>query len=357
MNGLGQLTRLETLAFLRSKSALFWTFAYPVVLLILLNALFGQAAARLAVEVDDRSAGGAQFVLQTLEARVEQIDGFELDFETVAADAPVGSGAVRVTFKQGFSENGGDLLIGYRPPITPETGSAISMITETVEHLNRVSVMPDPTLRVGFEQRDAAITPGSNGAHYLITGLAALTIITTALFGFTGVLIQMRHAGALKPFQIMPVTKRDYIVAFSASRAIVLLVFSILFILVANLVYQAGIRLDPVTVGLAILVSGVGIFAFLGMGLALAAFITKPATGQNIPVIFLSDLFIPISAMPDWLQTLVSWSPIYFFVNLLRGILEGGALGAEERATLAILFALGAGTFWIAMRAFKWRTA
>ncbi|MEL7129890.1 MAG: ABC transporter permease [Pseudomonadota bacterium] len=363
MTHLMHLTRLESLAFLRSKSALFWTFAYPVVLLVLLNALFSQSATKLNVEIDDLSRGQASIVKDALIERVSFIEGLEFAFDDVDNEAPIRGGTVRLTFDETFSEAGGNVTIGFKPPVSAETGSTIAMVSEALEYMNRTAVTADPNWTLAYDVTEGAATGGQASTRFLITGLAALTIITTALFGFTGVIIQLRDAGALRPFQIMPVKRRDYILAFSASRGVILLVFSLIFIIGANLIYRAGIDLSLGTLALALVTSAAGIFAFLGIGLAIAAFITKPATGQavintlNLPVIFLSDLFIPVSAMPEWIQSIVSVSPIYAFVNLLRNIFDGRSFGAADVQTLVMLFALGTLAFWIAMSSFKWRPA
>lgn len=364
MKSLWHLTRLETLSFLRSKTALFWTFAYPVVLLVLLHALFGQPTSRLTVEIDDRSPSMAStLVTDILEERLAYIDGIEMAFVKTDGKAPVGNGVIRITFPQEATREGAGVIINFKPPVSPEVGSAISMISESVEYLNRKSIISDPPWTLSYAVTDTSEDSGNNGARFLITGLAALTIITTALFGFTGVLIQLRHGGALRPFQVMPVKRLEYILAFSASRALVLLVFSLCFIYLADLVYDSGMDLSLKVLGLTALASAIGIFAFLGMGLVMAAFITSPTTGQavintlNMPVIFLSDLFIPIKSMPEWLQEVVSFSPIYAFVNLLRSILGGEALSGDELQTLLILFVLGIVAFGLAMKSFKWRVS
>jgi ABC-2 type transport system permease protein len=244
MNGWLELTRMETRGYFRSKAALFWTFAYPVLLLVLMAAIFSRS---------DRG--------------------------------------------------------------------------------------------------------------YLITGMAALTIISTALFGFTGVLIDLRARGALIPLQLMPMDRVAFLTGFASSRLIVLVLFTLLFTVVGNVVYDAKLLVTLPTLTTFSLLAAAGSLAFLGLGLILAALVSKTVTAQalinilNLPIIFLSDLFIPVRLMPDWIQTCVQWSPVYLFVTALRQSLTDGAGLYELAGTILILLTLAVIGFGLAGLLFRWRAS
>lgn len=194
---------------------------------------------------------------------------------------------------------------------------------------------------------------------YLITGMAALTVISTALFGFTGVLIDLRARGSLIPLQLMPIGRLQYLTAFAASRLAVLTVFVIVFVLITNWFYQAGLVMTPATLSTFVALVAIGSSAFLAVGLLIAAFVAQPTIAQalinivNLPIIFLSDLFIPVSSLPKWLGDVVVWSPINGFVAGLRQVLtlDGYSIGS----TVLGLCVLGLVSFLIAVRAFLWR--
>lgn len=206
-----------------------------------------------------------------------------------------------------------------------------------------------------------ALFAGTSKA-YLITGMAALTVISTALFGFTGVLIELRARGSLIPLQLMPIGRMQYLTAFAASRLAILTVFAVVFVLAADQIYQAGLVVTPTTLATFTGLTALGAIAFLGVGLVIAAFVTQPTVAQalinivNLPIIFLSDLFIPVSSLPGWLQQLVSWSPINGFVSGLRQVLDAGGQPASATAwTASGLAVLGAAGFATAAGAFCWR--
>jgi ABC-2 type transport system permease protein len=196
---------------------------------------------------------------------------------------------------------------------------------------------------------------------YLITGMAALTVISTALFGFTSVLIELRARGALLPLQLMPIGRMAFLTAFAASRVAILLVFALAFVLVANMAYGAGLTASPQNIAALAAMILAGSLAFLGAGLVIAAVVTKPATAQalvniiNLPIIFLSDLFIPLSVMPGWIQAVAAWSPITLFVGALRTVMQGDVLPASVAPTLAMLTIMALASFAIAATRFRWR--
>lgn len=195
---------------------------------------------------------------------------------------------------------------------------------------------------------------------YLITGMAALTVISTALFGFTGVLIDLRARGALLPLQLMPISRMQFLTAFAASRIVILLGFSVIFVIIANHVYGAGLSLALLDLGALAGLVLAGSLAFLGLGLVIAAFVSRTATAQalinvaNLPIIFLSDLFIPIAIMPLWIQAIAPWSPINSFVDALRRATEP-ADAQFALPVFAMLCTLAIAGFTLASLRFRWR--
>jgi ABC-type polysaccharide/polyol phosphate export permease len=73
--------------------------------------------------------------------------------------------------------------------------------------------------------------PGSSLSYidYLVSGLSAMTVISTALFGFAVALVDLRARSRLKLFQVMPFSKRTFFMGFTASRVLILGLFCILF--------------------------------------------------------------------------------------------------------------------------------
>ena len=197
--------------------------------------------------------------------------------------------------------------------------------------------------------------------YFLIVGLAALTVVSTALFGFSSVLVEMRSTGSFKMLQIFPIRRFEFLMAFTLSRVLLLTTYCLLFIYILAVAYglQLPIRIQTVlSVATMILL---GSIAFMAVGLIIAGTITKPATAAaiinliNVPVIFLSDLFIPVSVMPETVRAVATLSPVYMFVNDLRSITTGADSLIDHWDTLTYLLVLSVICLSVAVSVFKWR--
>lgn len=172
-------------------------------------------------------------------------------------------------------------------------------------------------------------------ARYFISGLAALNVISVILFGFTGQLIEMRASGALRMFYVLPMKKSSFIGGYILSRVTLTLGFSLIFIAAGYIALNVPMQLNMSFFFKLILCLLIGTAMSVAFGLMLALLIDRTTTGSaviniiNIPIMFLSDFFIPMSLMPKFVQDGAHFSPFYHFVTSLRSILNEGATALE----------------------------
>ncbi|HEX2251964.1 MAG TPA: ABC transporter permease [Thermoanaerobaculia bacterium] len=172
---------------------------------------------------------------------------------------------------------------------------------------------------------------GTPMAVYLLATYGAFGVIGAALFGF-GVNVAMeRGQGWMLLKRATPMPPGAY---FAAKTAVALL-FSMLiviglFTLGATL---GGVRLPTDTwIGLALsLVAGAVPFCAFGLALGyLAGPNSAPAVINllYLPMAFASGLWLPVEALPGWMQQIAPWLPAYYLAQL--GL---GALGLPVRVS------------------------
>ncbi|MBI4862760.1 MAG: ABC transporter permease [Candidatus Riflebacteria bacterium] len=103
------------------------------------------------------------------------------------------------------------------------------------------------------------------------------------------------------------------------------------------------------------------VFCFTASGLGLLVSTVSNNLSETVlltllmlfPILFLSGSWVPIEAMPGWMQFLVLFSPLKYYLDLGLGIfLKGSSLLFMWREFLSLL-ALGVGIFWFG--AFRFR--
>ena len=55
---------------------------------------------------------------------------------------------------------------------------------------------------------------------------------------------------------------------------------------------------------------------------------------------YLTPIFYPVSALPDWVKTIISFNPLYHFISSMRTIVLDRAVPSGENIVLCIFFAL-----------------
>ncbi|MFH0804955.1 MAG: ABC transporter permease, partial [Patescibacteria group bacterium] len=137
-----------------------------------------------------------------------------------------------------------------------------------------------------------------------------------------------REKGVLKRLMATPMKPYQFVSAQVIVRLTVALVQTALLIGIGVLAYHANV------VGsypLIFLIAVLGGIMFLGLGFTISGFAKTveavPAIANLIvfPMLFLSGVFFPTTAMPDWLQSVVNYLPLTHFANALRDVMANGA--------------------------------
>ncbi len=363
-----KLAWVETRAYLRDPIAVFWTFLYPTILLVVMMALFGTPgiqAPSLETDIVAKDGQHAQLT-QLLERRASLFDGVTLDYRVIDADEPSPRGRVRVELPVDFRpsrDNPQAITLRLEGEPDANSGSVISMMSAVIADLNLELAGKDASVVLHYEiGSDTEASPAYPRSTYYVIGLTVLTIVSTALFGFTGPLIALRAEGGLKLFQAMPIRRIAFMLGYATCRVLVLLVFAFFYMYLGMWAYGADRSMSSGSWPLLMFLVALSSAAFLCLGMAIAGLVTKINTANalinlvNLPIMFLSDLFIPISLMPDAIESLARYSPVYFLADSMRQAATGTAGLLEIWPTIFYLIALAAIGTVIAACTFRWNT-
>jgi len=211
-----------------------------------------------------------------------------------------------------------------------------------------------------FGGGDAPSGPMMSYVDYLITGLVVMTMISTALFSVMVVLVEQRESGHLRNYEAMPFDHSAFFAGYVASRLLVLVLFIAIYTMVLSHAIPTGMGIGfGRLLGFLIYIFA-GAAVMVGLGLLIAAATVRTATANaianmvNIPLIFLSDLFLPAVILPPTMQAIVLHSPLYFYVNGARGLYAGSVTLLQATPTILLMLLAGAAMIWVATRRFRW---
>ncbi len=178
----------------------------------------------------------------------------------------------------------------------------------------------------------------SNYLPLLIPGIVAQTVLTSCMA--TGV--QLREdldKGVFDRFKSLPIAR-------IAPLAGPMLADAVRYLIASTLTFATGIALGYRPGGGVLGVGGAILLAiFAGWSLAwiFAWFGTIARSAQGVqgismlvlfPLTFLSNAFVPVNTLPDWLETFVNVNPVSHLVSAARALANQGAVTSEVGWTL-----------------------
>ena len=166
--------------------------------------------------------------------------------------------------------------------------------------------------------------------------LAAILIALSAVLSLITIIAIYREGGILKRLRATPLRSQTILIA----HVIVKLLFTALTLLAMLLAgrryYPANIDAPFLSFGLALLFST---FSIISIGFLIASVVPTARFAQPVgtlilyPMLGVSGLFLPITALPPPAQVIARIVPLTYVVSLLRGIWRGEGWAAHLRAT------------------------
>ncbi len=166
-----------------------------------------------------------------------------------------------------------------------------------------------------------------------------------------------REAGILRRFKVAPISPAPILVASIVTGWCLFIPSLFFFLILGRLRY--GMEFPHNFLSLFLIVSA-GALAFRAVGLIIASIANSMAESQIIiqllylPMLMLSGATVPLSIMPDWLQSVAQFLPATHLYLGMQGVLvRGESILQNLDALFAMLLTLAVGLF-ISVKLFRW---
>ncbi|MPZ48497.1 MAG: ABC transporter permease [Dehalococcoidia bacterium] len=199
-----------------------------------------------------------------------------------------------------------------------------------------------------------------NFSTFYVPAILAFSVISAC---YTNIAISVsfaRDRGVLKRMRGTPMPALAYL-GGRIMQAVAVALILVVIVIAAGVVFYGvefpGDKLPALAVSLI-----VGAAAFCALGLAITAVIPNadaaPAVvnASILPLLFISNIFIPTSQAPGWLNDFASIFPIVHFAETLHGVFNPFETGSGfEAKSLAVIAAWGLAGVAVAVRYFTWQ--
>lgn len=338
-----ELTLWRVREFLREPEAVFWVFAFPVLLAFALGIAFknrGPRPVQIAVENTGAVAAVATAVILESDSAV-----------TVRLLGPADAQNALRTGKVAAVVVPGEPLVVRYDPTRDESHLARLVVNEAV---NRVSGRRD-----AVEIREQKVTDvGSRYIDFLIPGLLGMNIMGTGMWGVGFAVVKARSGKLLKRFLASPMSRSQYLLSHILARLLFLALEVGSVLIFAVLVFDVPVRGS--LLGLSA-IAVLGAMAFSGLGLLVASR-AKTVEGVSglmnlvmVPMWICSGVFFAASNFPEAAQPFIHALPLTALNDALRAVMIDGVPVVQTVGMLGVVAAWGVASFAVALRVFRWR--
>jgi len=339
-----ELSSVRFKEFIREPEALFWTFAFPILLAIGLGIAFRNRPPEVVHIAVIGPSPAASRVAQAAHA----------DSGLAVEELPPDS--ARIALRTGRVA----LVVVPQP-----NGTVQYQFDETRPDARNARLLVDNAIQRVYGRADIVSVSeahvrerGSRYIDFVIPGLLGMNIMGSSIWGLGFTIVDARRKKLLKRLVATPMSRAEYLVAYLISR-IVLLVGEVVVLLgFAVAFFSVPVRGSLLQMTLIILAS---VFAFGGLGLLIAsrAKTIEGASGlMNVtmmPMWVLSGVFFSSENFPRAVQPLIQALPLTATNNALRASMLRGEGWTVVGPEILLLIAWAIATLWLALKLFRWR--
>ncbi|MFJ4203613.1 ABC transporter permease [Streptomyces sviceus] len=187
---------------------------------------------------------------------------------------------------------------------------------------------------------------GLTVATYMMVSMASFGALTAVLMGNSERIAKEREGGWVRQLRLTTLPGRGYVLAKTASAAVVSLPSIVVVFIVAATVKD--VRLDAWQWLALTGAIWAGSLVFAALGVAIGYLATGDAVRPITMITYfglsmLGGLWMPTTTFPQWLQDIAKWLPTHAYAALGQAIEQSRAPHAQDIAVLAVSFALFAG--------------
>jgi ABC-2 type transport system permease protein len=341
---LAQLTLVRFREFMREPEAVFWTFAFPVILAFGLGIAFrNRPADVVTIGVVRGTAAG-----DSIAARLASAPGLKVRAmsEDSAARA-LRTGEVALVAAVGA--RGG---VEYRFDDTRPEGRSARALTD--DALQRAAGRRDPLAVSESPVREK----GSRYIDFVVPGLLGMNIMGGGIWGLGFAIVEARRRNLLKRLVSTPMRRTHYLASFLFSRLVFLILEITVLVGSAVLFFDVPVRGSLLQLLVVCLLAAL---AFGGLGLLIAS---RARTIEGVsglmnltmmPMWVLSGVFFSSANFPQVAQPFIKALPLTATNDALRATMLQGAGWLTVAPQLAVIAAWLVITFTLALRLFRWR--
>jgi ABC-2 type transport system permease protein len=319
-------------SFVRSKATLFWTLAFPVMLILIFGAIFtgvDDTEYELRVVDYDDTTFSENFIDILNKTSFLRTDIITIDNDKILSYIkdndikrliviPEGFENIIGVASGGYSENETVNISFYFDQSEQQTNSIVrSVISGVIKQLNMNLSGGREIIHIS----DIETISGDFGfIDFFLPGMIGFTIMQTCIYGSLERNTKYRKDGILRKLLTTPITRSEWIISKMLFQLFLSFISAVLIIIVGLGIFGLNVHINAFMITIIIATS----FLFTGLGMLIGRFVRdEESAGMaggavTFPMMFLAGTFFPLEQMPGFLQAFARILPLYYVNEGLR---------------------------------------
>lgn len=315
--------------FVRDKGGLFFTFLFPIMLMLLFGFIFSDSEdTEYPIHIQDLDQSPLS---DNLTLMLRDVESFDVDTLSSGKDPkrfiedndanfvvviPEGYGRSMEERFSGNINSTGNITV-YFDDSQSSTQVKMSILNGILQEINKEMGGVEDTLVMSAE---SIFSDDFTYIDFFIPGVLGLTVMTGAVFGTIFGDTENRQKGIFRKLSTTPITRGEWIFATMLFQLFSAALSAIVILVVGFIVFNATFYMNP----LAVLILILEAFFFTGLAMLLVRFIKEAQSASALgnvitfPMMFLSGSFFNVEGMPPFLQVIAKALPLYYVNEGLR---------------------------------------
>jgi len=325
--------------FSREKSVMFFTIAFPIILILVFGAIFlnqDNLSFGLHVQDLDQTHSSAQLVkgldfngkikITTVDPAINVMQYAKASKVNLVLVIPSGYeralarrlGLVGGIPNAAFRDPNASVTVTYiYDASASSTSTKIQILRSGFAVVNQGMSGQPPFIRAA---ETSMLTKKFRFIEFFVPGIIAMSVMTSSLSGAVTMNAELRQKGVIKKLSTTPITRTDWILSNILYQFMLAVISTMAILVVSYAVFSVRLQMNAWLFVFIVL----EVFAFAGIGMILTRVANEAesaAAAANFimfPMMFLSGSFFPLEMMPGFLQTIARVLPLYYVNEGLR---------------------------------------
>lgn len=354
------ITKASLKGVFRSPSAVIFSFAFPMIFILVFGFLGGGGGINVRIAFDKKAD-----TLSPIYGMIKQAPGIRVvqkGEKELLEDLEKG----RITAMLNIQKSSDTLsrwTISFKSSgaVNPQNLQILRSIFES--KIKAVDEQLDPYRKtVVAIDKDIETIPGRvyRTIDFILPGQLGFSLMSAGIFGVAFIFFNLRQTLVLKRFFATPIRRSYIVLGEGLSRVIFQMITAVVILLVGHFFFKFTLIHGFVTFLELLVLSFIGLAIFMGFGFAVSGIaknesaIPPLANLFTLPQFLLAGTFFPIENFPSWLQPLCQVLPLTHMNDAMRNVAFEGAHLIDCGKQLAILGIWGVVAYVIAIKVFRW---